>query len=114
MKHFLHWDVRPWRHTIATALCSIFMLATAWGQLPQYNANDITPPSSNSGKLTGAANGKQVGGGGNGHAMLLNGNALTSIDLHPAGYSYSMATSTDGTEHCGYAYGFGIHAMAQR
>ena len=87
------------------------MLATAWGQLPQYNANDITPPSSNSGKLTGAANGKQVGGGGNGHAMLLNGNALTSIDLHPAGYSYSMATSTDGTEHCGYAYGFGIHAM---
>jgi hypothetical protein len=80
----------------------------------QYYANDITPPSSNTGKLNGAANGKQVGGSGNGHAVLLNGNALSSADLHPAAYSTSIATSTDDVQQCGYGYaplGGGNHAL---
>ena len=76
----------------------------------QYNANDITPPSSNTGKLTAAANGKQVGGSGNGHAMMLNGNALNSVDLHPVGYVTSMATSTDDVQQCGYVYSYGHHS----
>jgi hypothetical protein len=80
----------------------------------QYYANDITPPGSNSGKLSGAANGKQVGGSGNGHAVLLTGNALSSVDLNPAGYITSTASSTDGVQQCGWAYsslGGGNHSM---
>ena len=42
----------------------------------QYNSNDVTPPNSRSGKLTGAATGKQVGVDGNNHAILENGNAV--------------------------------------
>jgi hypothetical protein len=80
----------------------------------QYYANDITPPGSNTGKLTGAASGKQVGSSGNGHAVLLTGNALSSVDLHPAGYITSTASSTDGMQQCGWAYsslGGGNHSM---
>ncbi len=80
----------------------------------QYYSNDITPPSANSGKLHGASQGKQVGGGSNNHAYLLSGNALSAVDLHPAtGYYSSMATSTDGTDQCGYSGSSlgGIHAM---
>lgn len=42
--------------------------------------------------------------------MLLSGNALTSVDLHPPGFSSSMATSTDGVQQCGYAYFSQSHA----
>ena len=79
----------------------------------QYYSNDITPPVAVSGKLQGASQGKQVGGGINSRAYLMSGNALTAIDLHPAtGYYNSMATSTDGTDQCGYAASNlgGIHA----
>ena len=80
----------------------------------QYYSNDITPPSANSGKLQGASSGKQVGGGSNSHAYVLSGNALSAVDLHPAtGYYSSMATSTDGTDQCGYSGSNlgGYHAM---
>ena len=90
-----------------------FVLLTIPGY-SQYYSNDLTPPSANSGKLQGASQGKQVGGGGNSHAYLLSGNALSAVDLHPAtGYYSSMATSTDGVEQCGYSGSSlgGIHAM---
>ena len=79
----------------------------------QYNSNDVTPPNSRSGKLTGAGAGKQAGVDGNNHAILENGNAVTAVDLHPsASYYSSMAISTDDVEQCGYATYFGSpHAM---
>src|SRR5206468_3397074 len=80
----------------------------------QYNSNDVTPIGPAAAKLTGAGTGKQVGGGNDGHAYLLTGDSLTSIDLHPLGYSSSMALSTDDTQQCGYAFStssFGNHAM---
>ena len=93
---------------------AVGLLLTALPVFAQYNANDITPPTANNGKLTGAANGKQAGGTGNGHAVLLSGNALTSVDLHPLGYANSIATSTDDTQQCGYGYSyanFNTHAL---
>ena len=90
------------------------LLLTLPSLAQQYNSNDLTPPNAMNGKLNGASSGKQAGGGGNGHALLESGNALTSIDLHPSfGYSSSMATATDDVDQCGYAYsssGFGNHA----
>src|SRR5258705_12590506 len=80
------------------------ILLPATPAFAQYYANDFTPPSAISGKLTGAASGKQVGGSGNGHAVLLTGNALTSVDLHPLGYSNSIAEATDDLEQWGDAY----------
>src|SRR5207249_1899608 len=79
----------------------------------QYNSNNVTPPNSRTGKLNGAATGKQVGVDGNNHAILENGNAAASVDLHPsATYYSSMAISTDNLEQCGYAnYGGSPHAM---
>jgi len=81
----------------------------------QYYSNDVTPAGAAAGKLTGAASGKQVGGGSDNHAyLILSGNALAATDLHPAGYFSSMALSTDDTQQCGYAYSnasFGNHAM---
>lgn len=78
----------------------------------QYNSNDVTPPNSNSGKLTAAAAGKQAGVDGNNHAILESGNAANAIDLNPLGYYSSMVTSTDDLEQCGYASSFGApHAV---
>ena len=80
----------------------------------QYNSNDVTPPGPVAGKLTGATSGKQVGGGSDGHAYLLNGSALTATDLHPSGWFNSMAMSTDDTQQCGYGYSAltgGNHAL---
>ncbi|MCU1232381.1 MAG: hypothetical protein JWP63_348, partial [Candidatus Solibacter sp.] len=91
------------RRRVRSGLAAAALLF-AQSAFAQYYANDITPPTSSSGKLTGAANGKQVGGSGNGHAVLLTGNALSSIDLHPAGYSNSIASSTDDVQQCGYGY----------
>jgi Divergent InlB B-repeat domain len=71
----------------------------------QYYSNDLTPAGTTSGKLLGTKSGKQVGGGGSSsHAVLMTGNALSYVDLHPAsGYYNSMATSTDDSEQCGYS-----------
>ncbi len=79
----------------------------------QYHSNDLTPPYANAGKLNGAARGKQVGAGSNNHAYIMTGNALTAVDLHPVGYAYSVAVSSDDTDQCGYAYSNlgGIHAI---
>jgi len=81
----------------------------------QYNSNDVTPIGAAAGKLTGAATGKQVGGGSNGHAYLLTGNVLSSVDLHPStGWANTLALSTDDTQQCGYGYslsGSGDHAI---
>ncbi|MEQ1947319.1 MAG: hypothetical protein ABL995_09020 [Bryobacteraceae bacterium] len=78
---------------------------SAFGQ--GYHTNDVTPPATTGGKLTGGNSGKQVGSGSNSHAYLFKGNALTSDDLHPAGYYSSQATSisSDGSQQCGYGYG---------
>ena len=108
-------NTRQQLRTIGSALaatCLTLITLPAFAQ--DYHANDLTPPSSPTGKLTGAASGTQVGGSGNGHAMVLTGNALTAVDLHPAGYYLSMATSTDGVQQCGYGYLSvgGTHAMA--
>src|SRR5690349_15763577 len=97
-----------------TALAGLFALALALPAVgQQFHSNDITPPATAAGKLSGASSGKQVGGGTNGHAYLLNGNALTAVDLQPAGYYSSMATSTDDFQQGGYASSSlgGIHAM---
>ncbi len=106
-----HGRSSPNLNILATAISALLLaLPATWAQ-PVYNSNDLTPPSSNNAKLTGAANSKQVGGSGNGHAMLLNGNALTSIDLHPVNAYSSMATATDDNEQCGWVSGLnGIHA----
>lgn len=80
----------------------------------QYYSNDLTPPTASAAKLNGSRSGKRVGGGSNNHAYVVSGNALTAVDLHPpTGYYSSMATSTDGIEHCGYSGSNlgGIHAM---
>ena len=100
--------------TLAAA-CSLLLGAPVFGQ--SYHSNDLTPVGKISGKLTGASGGKQVGGGtdalGASHAVLLTGNALSAVDLHPAtGYYYSMATSSDDTQQGGWAYSYsGVHAM---
>ena len=95
----------PWVATLL--LFSLPVLAQ------QYNSNDVTPPNSRSGKLTSAGTGKQAGIDGNNHAILENGNAINSVDLHPGAIYYSsMAISTDDVEQCGYATYFGSpHAM---
>lgn len=102
------------RGRVAGAVSLLAMSLTAVAQQPQYNSNDVTPPGPAAGKLTGATSGKQVGGGSDNHAYLLGGNALTAVDLHPAGYASSMATATDDTQQCGYGYSAstgGNHAM---
>ncbi len=79
-----------------------------------YNSNNVTPPTSLTGKLHAAASGKQVGVDGNNHAILELGDATNSADLHPVGgvYTTSAAISTDDLEQCGYATFYGSpHAM---
>ena len=98
---------RPWQVALSALLLALPTFA-------QYHSNDLTPPASTAGKLHGASKGRQVGGGSNNHAYLFTGNALTAVDLHPSvGYIYSVATSTDDTDQCGYAYSNlgGIHAV---
>lgn len=99
--------------TVATA-CSLFLGWSAIGQ--GYESNDITPIGLASGKLTAAATGKQVGGSMvtpyYPHAMRQSENALTAVDLNPAGYYYSMALCADETQVGGWGYGFtGLHAL---
>src|SRR5579872_6399574 len=92
----------------------LIMSLAAFGQQQQYNSNDVTPIGPAAGKLTGAVSGKQVGGGSNNHAYLLTGNVLSAIDLHPPGWSSTMALSTDDTQQCGYGYSAltgGNHAL---
>ena len=84
----------------------------------EFHSNDLTPAGAVSGRLSGAASGAQVGAEAGAtsysHAVLINGNALTAVDLHPASYYYSMAMCTDGLQQGGWAYsmtGGGVHAM---
>ncbi len=82
-----------------------------------YHCNDVTPAGAASGKLTAVASGKQVGGsqaaGTNSpHAVLLSGNAVTGVDLHPANAYQSLATCADDFQQGGWVYFYtGIHAV---
>src|SRR3569833_346632 len=97
--------------------CALLLHSGAFGQ--SYHSNDLTPAGSPSGRLSGIAGGTQVGAATSSvtaysHAVLLSGNALTAIDLHPAAYYYSMAMCTDGRQQGGWGYsmtGGGVHAL---
>jgi hypothetical protein len=102
-------------------LPSLFAACAVLSGLPasaqDYHSNDLTPPGAGSGKLTStSASGKQVGGSQatgsySPHAVLLDGNALTAIDLNPASAYYSMATCNDDLQQGGWAYfPTGLHA----
>lgn len=101
---------------LVVAGCALLLHTHAFGQ--EYHSNDLTPAGAYSGRLSGAAGGTQVGAatpsGAYSHAVLLNGNALTAVDLHPAAYYYSMAMCTDGRQQGGWGYsltGGGVHAL---
>ena len=85
---------------LTSAACSLLLGTPAFGQ--GYEANDITPIGLTSSKLTGAAGGEQVGGSLVSlyypHAFRHSDNALTAIDLNPAGFYSSMALCTDGSQ----------------
>lgn len=88
----------------------------AFGQ--EYHSNDLTPAGSNAGKLSATSGGKQAGGADLGpynysHAVLLSGNALSAVDLHPLNYYYSMATCMDDSQQggWGYSYSGSVHAL---
>lgn len=98
------------------ALTSVLLLqANVFGQ--EYHSNDLTPAGTASGRLSGVSSGKQVGAAtvtGSSHAVMLSGNALTAVDLHPVPYYYSMAMCTDGLQQGGWGYsvvGGGVHAL---
>lgn len=103
---------------LTTTLAAACALLSGMPLMAQdYHSNDLTPAGWGSGKLTGAASGKQVGGSQasgsyNSHAVLLSGNALTAVDLNPAGAYYSMATCMDDSQQGGWAYmPTGLHAV---
>ena len=103
---------------VTASVLSIHTLAFGQTLGQDYHSNDLTPPTSTSGRLNGTGGGSQVGaatmGGAYSHAVLLGSNALTAVDLHPAAYYYSMAMCTDGAEQGGWGYsltGGGVHAM---
>jgi hypothetical protein len=96
--------------------CALLLRTQAFGQ--EYHSNDLTPPGTSSGRLSGASQGSQVGAAtvanSYSHAVLLSGNALTAIDLHPAPYYYSMAMCADNRQQGGWGYsmsGGGVHAL---
>src|SRR4051812_34608291 len=88
--------------------CALLLHAQLFAQ--EYHSNDITPAGSSAGKLTGASGNRQVGGAqivnGYSHAVLLEGNALTATDLHPANYYYSMALCSDDLQQGGWGYSY--------
>jgi len=100
---------------IPACVAVLFCLYSQPAFSQQYHSNDITPPSTPGGKLSGSAAGKQVGSGSNNHAYLLSGNALTAVDLTPSGYYSSQANSisSDGSQECGFGSGpsGGIHPL---
>ena len=106
-----HFSTSAWRR-LRHAGSILFLTLPLFGQL--YNSNNVTPPTSLSGKLTSAASGKQAGVDGNNHAILELGDATNSLDLHPATGTYyaSQAIATDDVEQCGYATYYGSpHAV---
>ena len=97
---------------VLRGVACLFLSLPAFSQ-QAYHTNDLTPPLALAGKLNGSSGGKQVGSGSGGigtlsHAYLFTGNAVTGVDLNPAGY-YSQATaiSDDGSQQCGYGWGNG-------
>lgn len=100
--------------TLAAASC---LLAGRSAFAQAYHTNDLTPPGATSGKLTGSKDGVEVGAteltSGYPHAVMLRGNALTAVDLHPVGYYYSLATCTDGVQQGGWGYANSglVHAL---
>ena len=107
------------KNTVAKLLiagCALLLRTNALGQ--GYHSNDLTPPGTASGRLSGTSGGSQVGAaalsGFAPHALLLSGNALTAVDLNPLAYSSSMAMCTDGLQQGGFGYsmtGNGTHAL---
>jgi hypothetical protein len=105
--------VKKW--SALAGACSLLAALPAFAQ--GYHSNDITPAGASSGRLNAASSGKQVGAAtasnGYSHAVLMKGNALASIDLHPLNYWYSMAMCEDDFQQGGWGYGTlgGIHAL---
>ena len=66
------------------------------------------------GTANGAGGGEQVGGAG--HALLWTGSADSVVDLHPQGFTFSIAQGTAGRRQVGYAddKGGARHAMLWR
>lgn len=100
--------------TLLAAGCSLSLGSPVFAQ--SYYSNDLTPAGNSSGKLNGTSGGKQVGASigssGSHHAVLLTGNALSAVDLHPTGHYYSMATSADDSQQGGWSYTpAGLHAV---
>ncbi len=98
------------------AACCLLTGLSAVGQ--EYHSNDLTPPGSSSGKLSGTSGGRQVGSAavgvtGYSHAVLMGGNALAVTDLNPASYYYSVANCSDDSQQGGWGYGLsgGMHAL---
>lgn len=105
------------RSILGTGLAlSAACLSITPGTAAGFHANDLTPAGSSSGRLNGIAGGHQVGAAqsanGYPHAVVLSGNALTAVDLHPSTAYYSMAMCADDTQQGGWVYGLtgGIHA----
>ena len=95
------------RTTVLTAALSLAALPV-FAQQPPYHANDVTPVGATSGKLNSATNGKQAGArstNGTSHAVVMSGNALAAVDLHPANYYSSAALASDDTQQAGWALG---------
>lgn len=106
------------KHVLLRTLAAASSLWAGRSALAQaYHTNDLTPPGATSSKLTGSKDGMEVGAteltSGSPHAVLIRGNALSSVDLHPAGYYYSLATCTDGVQQGGWGYGTSglVHAL---
>src|SRR5436853_5928725 len=99
----------------ALTAAATLMAAALSASAQVYHSNDLTPAGTSSGRLNGAAGGKQVGGAqmsnGYSHAVVLSGNALTAVDLNPVNYYYSMAMCADDVQQGGWADSLsGIHA----
>lgn len=100
---------------IAAVVASLTLVAgSAFAQ--GFHTNDVTPAGSSAGKLNGVSGGKQSGAeqiAGSSHAVLVGGNALAAVDLHPLGFFMSAALANDDTQQGGWGYSNlgGIHAL---
>jgi hypothetical protein len=96
---------------ISVTLAAAFAGPRAHGA---YTIIDLTPTASNA-TAGGIAGGQQVGTvlGAQVHAMLFRGTAASAVDLHPAGFTFSAGTGTNGTIQAGQGRTSGgqLHAL---
>ena len=92
---------------ILVSFCAVVALSHS-AQAITYVATVLSQNNLEYANCYGAFGDYQVGSGldleldTNSHAMLWNGTPASAIDLHPAGYQYSIATSAYGTNQAGY------------